>query len=422
MTTRVDWLKQLPSAFLRKDAVPLFGFPPPFPWEQFVEKLQALFELDRLTIQPVSAVELRSASELFAGMSDRLMPLNIVVTPSAGKLCWVMAEDDVATLMSLLLTHRTHPQPIIDVDFKRGFYTFLGMEAIHLLSQLDFDKSLSAHILDDESLPNEDVWTLDISITVQEKTMWGRLVISSALQQSWKERYAERRMDIPLPSSLTVITHLEAGRVALAPSVWEKVSPGDFIALDHCTVDPSGTGLVRLTLDNKTAAWAKWEEGHIELVEHNDHEVEEIMANNHPEEEELDASHEEESRSDEEEEEELDRIEEEEGMEELLEEKPPKEEEWPPLPESRAAHVVEPEPAPEEAPLSLKEVPLPVVVEIGRLQLSLQKLIELQPGNVLPLNVRPEDGVDLLVNGRRIAKGELLRVGDVLGVRILDKA
>ena len=52
--------------------------------------------------------------------------------------------------------------------------------------------------------------------------------------------------------------------------------------------------------------------------------------------------------------------------------------------------------------------------------MSMQKLMEIEPGNTLELDVHPENGVDLVVNGRRIGKGELLRIGESLGVRILD--
>ena len=79
--------------------------------------------------------------------------------------------------------------------------------------------------------------------------------------------------------------------------------------------------------------------------------------------------------------------------------------------------VVEPAAKPALQP---DEIPLSIVIEVGRLQMSVQKLLDLQPGNLLELNVRPETGVDLVVNGRRIGKGELLRIGEVLGVRILD--
>jgi flagellar motor switch protein FliN len=66
-----------------------------------------------------------------------------------------------------------------------------------------------------------------------------------------------------------------------------------------------------------------------------------------------------------------------------------------------------------------KDIPFPIVVEIGQLKMSLEKLLQLQPGNVLEMTVRPEQGVYLTVHGKRIAQGELIKIGDVLGVKIL---
>ena len=39
---------------------------------------------------------------------------------------------------------------------------------------------------------------------------------------------------------------------------------------------------------------------------------------------------------------------------------------------------------------------------------------------VAELDIHPESGVDMVVNGKRIARGELLRIGDVLGIRIME--
>lgn len=75
---------------------------------------------------------------------------------------------------------------------------------------------------------------------------------------------------------------------------------------------------------------------------------------------------------------------------------------------------------PSSKPLSVEEIPLNVVIEVGRIQLSVKKLLELQPGNMLDINIHPESGVDLVVNGKRIAHGELLKIGDSLGIRILE--
>jgi flagellar motor switch protein FliN len=66
-----------------------------------------------------------------------------------------------------------------------------------------------------------------------------------------------------------------------------------------------------------------------------------------------------------------------------------------------------------------KDIPMTITVEAGRLEMSAEKLIALRPGNMLELPSRPETGVSLVVNGKRVGKGELIRIGETLGVRIL---
>lgn len=80
-----------------------------------------------------------------------------------------------------------------------------------------------------------------------------------------------------------------------------------------------------------------------------------------------------------------------------------------PLEKSKAEKVVKPQ-----------DIPFDVVVEVGRVRIPLKTLASLKPGNLLNLNVSPESGVDLVVNGYCIGKGELLQVGEVLGVRVLE--
>ena len=52
--------------------------------------------------------------------------------------------------------------------------------------------------------------------------------------------------------------------------------------------------------------------------------------------------------------------------------------------------------------------------------MSARKLLELRPGNLLELDVHPDSPISLVTNGKSIARGELIRVGEVLGVRILE--
>lgn len=74
------------------------------------------------------------------------------------------------------------------------------------------------------------------------------------------------------------------------------------------------------------------------------------------------------------------------------------------------------------ADASLDDLQLQLVCQLGSSQLSLAELRELGEGSVLPLAAREPDAVDLTVNGCRVGRGQLVRIGDGLGVRIVSLA
>ena len=73
-----------------------------------------------------------------------------------------------------------------------------------------------------------------------------------------------------------------------------------------------------------------------------------------------------------------------------------------------------------EKVISTQEIPLTLVVEVDRIRMPLDKLLQLSPGNILELTVRPEQGVHVTVGGKRVARAELVKIGDMLGIKILQ--
>jgi len=66
----------------------------------------------------------------------------------------------------------------------------------------------------------------------------------------------------------------------------------------------------------------------------------------------------------------------------------------------------------------LDSLPVQLVLELGRLQLTVGELRQLAPGMLLPIAHPVDDSVDVVVNGKRIGRAGLVRTGDGLGVRI----
>ena len=71
---------------------------------------------------------------------------------------------------------------------------------------------------------------------------------------------------------------------------------------------------------------------------------------------------------------------------------------------------------------ALYDVPMPLVIEIGRARLTVQEILQLGPGSVVELDRVVGEPVDLFVSDRRIAQGEIVVVGEHYGVRIIRMA
>jgi flagellar motor switch protein FliN/FliY len=70
----------------------------------------------------------------------------------------------------------------------------------------------------------------------------------------------------------------------------------------------------------------------------------------------------------------------------------------------------------------LLDVPLEVTVEIGRARIAIRDLLQLGAGSVVELAKLAGEPLDVLINGRPIARGEAVMVNDKFGVRLTDVA
>lgn len=66
----------------------------------------------------------------------------------------------------------------------------------------------------------------------------------------------------------------------------------------------------------------------------------------------------------------------------------------------------------------LLDVTMPISIELGRTSMPIQDILNLGPGSVVELNKLAGEPVDLLVNEKLIAKGEVVVVDENFGIRI----
>ncbi len=68
----------------------------------------------------------------------------------------------------------------------------------------------------------------------------------------------------------------------------------------------------------------------------------------------------------------------------------------------------------------IMDVPLEVTVELGRTSKSISEILDFAPGTIIELNRIAGEPIDILVNGKYVAKGEVVVIEESFGVRITE--
>ena len=68
----------------------------------------------------------------------------------------------------------------------------------------------------------------------------------------------------------------------------------------------------------------------------------------------------------------------------------------------------------------LFDVPVELAVEIGRTHMTISETLALGPGSIVTLNRLAGEPVDLLVNGKPIARGEVVVLDEEFGLRVTE--
>ncbi|MCM1498956.1 MAG: flagellar motor switch phosphatase FliY [Clostridium sp.] len=68
----------------------------------------------------------------------------------------------------------------------------------------------------------------------------------------------------------------------------------------------------------------------------------------------------------------------------------------------------------------IMDVPLEVTVELGRTSKSIKEILEFAPGTIIELDNIAGEPIDVLVNGKLVAKGEVVVIEESFGIRVTD--
>ena len=68
----------------------------------------------------------------------------------------------------------------------------------------------------------------------------------------------------------------------------------------------------------------------------------------------------------------------------------------------------------------LLDVPLEVTAELGRTSKSIKEILEFSPGTIIELNRLAGEPIDVLVNGKYVAKGEVVVIEEAFGIKVTE--
>lgn len=246
------------------------------------------------------------------------------------------------------------------------------------------------------TLPQEESLCLDIEIIHPKHTFYGRVVCPSLLHEAFKNHFREKHPLSSKPSlakEVCLSAAVTIGQTELSVASYKELNVGDFIVLDQCSFDPvTKKGTAFLCLENTPILRMRFKDDHLKVVNYATyHEEKHLMDPLFPE---SDETHEIPSH-------ETDEFGENEHIESVEVSKT--EETQPDL-------------------ISAQQIPLTLVIEVTRIKMNLEEILNLSPGNTIELPIKPQQGVDITIQGKKVAKAELIKVGEMLGVKILKLA
>ncbi len=421
MTTErpLDWIREIDASLVELDEKPQFGLPAAFDWHSLEKEFRDLF--GRYQLQVSHEVKgWVTSDQLWQGMGGKLLPISIEWSPIQSPSFFVTDEHNLKELMADLFASKEAAAFFYSSPLVQGFYYYFATEVLHVLEKQKFTSPLTPRLGPDtddiqDILGEQSCFVIDVSLSLNAKNYWGRVILSENFRRDWKSYFAllgPPPLSEEMRQKVMGDLSLEVAHARMKLEEWKEVKTGDFVLLDHCSYDPEEhKGGVVLTLKQKPVFRGRFKEGGIKIT-------------NYPVYEEVSDAMEEEPFSPEEEEEgedlygDVDKETELEEEEDLFEDLEVKEESLQEPSESPLKTELAPS---EEGPsITAEELPIHLIVEVGRLRMTAQELMTLAPGNLLELKVSPEQGVDLVVNGKKVGRGELMRMGDVLGVRIIS--
>lgn len=435
-SSHLPWIKNIRSALRYQHSGPVVAQLPSFPWELFADNIKKTFYLSHCEISLKSVFSFQEQSFLGEDASAYKI-VKIQALPLNQHLYLSFSKQALSNILRKLM-QSSEELRFSDAELGKAFDYFLFANIIHALQQSAFipNLSLSFSFCDKTHLDDEAV-VIDVNLQLDDQYEICRLFIPQAFKNALEYHLKDHALKVSsqLAEHTPIELQVEVGKVVLAQQQVKALKRGDFVLLDQCLYFPEKSkGRALLTLNQTPIFRLLYGKDSVKILEYPTFQEVKAPMNQTPQNpdefpEDNQAPLEEEF--------------------DTLDELPELEGEIPDLDEDDVSSDTQESEAFEhaesavaaneqesyseevsslnEAPvsdtlhmISPSEIPISLSVEVSRLNMTLKDLMDLQPGNTLDLDTTPEQGVSLVSNGKVLAKGELIQIGEALGVKILE--
>jgi flagellar motor switch protein FliN/FliY len=365
------WVKKVSESLRRLDEIPLFGAAPPLDLNELSSLLSARFGLQSLALRTKGQLW-RAFDEIGAGLGSNTLVIPLTLSPLAPPLFWAMGKNDREKFTSWMLNGQAKGRAFESDILQEGYYRFLLLEVLEAVQSLAPIQQMTLQLGEEAPLPFEDAFCIDLELSFDDKACWGRLILTPEFRKAWVHHFSAFPSEYApsqLSRKLEMVIGIKTGSILMSQKEWSELGMGDFLLLDTGSYDArKGQGMATLTLGLTPLFQVKIKQNKIELLDYafiyEDTMQEQKSAPQEPSPQRFEAA--------------------------------------------------------EEEAMAIKDLPIYVTVELARLKITLDKLMSLNPGNMLELPIHPDQGVTLTIHGQKVGKGELVYLGEALGVRILE--
>lgn len=363
MAEKFPFLNIVETSLALLDEKPQVGIPP-FPLHELEKALSSRFELTdlKITYEEKGWVKKPIEGSILA----------IYASSINSPFFWTMSEKDERTLFESFFNLKEEASYFMEDSLGSGLYQFAALTVLKEIDHLKFAEFLNFNLGKvPKSTLEVSFYKIDVTLTTRNQVFSGSLFFPEDFRNEWKRHFAKYHQFVltdEMKKKLNVDLSVEIGYSEVNIDEFKKIKLGDFLVLDHSSYDSTKKeGTAVLTLNGEAIFRGKLKPEGIKLLDFPRlEEAVKTMADENFE------------------------------IEEPITEALPN----------------------EKREINLEKLPLHVSVEIARLKMTLEELSNLSSGSLLELPIKAEEGVALVINGKIVGKGDLIKIGETVGVRI----